>query len=142
MARKAAKQPARPPFAGWQAFGLPAFAAALTPWQDKLTSAELIPAYYQREISIVAGVIGVLACFAIWRLGRRLKRRTLARFCLTSLAAFIAAVAACLWLDATVDVTFFPEGGTVVLLQWGWQLLYIAVFTAFSATIATALLLK
>ena len=141
MARKPAK-PARAPFADWAAFGLPAFASALAPWQDKLTSAELIPAYYQPQIGIVASVVGVLICFCLWLACRRLKRRTLVRLCLGALACFVVAIAACLWLDTAVDVYWFPDDGALAALQLGWQLLYVLVFAAFSATVATALLLK
>lgn len=137
-----ARKPARAPFADWAAFGLPAFAAALAPWQDRLTSAELVPAYYQPQIGIVASLVGVLVCLCLWLACRRLKRRALVGLCLFSLLAFVAAVAGCLWLDAVVDIHWFPEGGALAALQFGWQLLYVAVFAAFSATVATALLLK
>ena len=130
------------PFADWASLGLPAFAAALAPWQDKLTSAELIPSYYQPQVGIVASVVGVLVCFCLWLVCRRFKRRTLVRLCLASLAGFIAAIAFCLWLDAAVDVYWFPEGGALAALRLGWQLLYVAVFAAFSTAVATALLLK
>lgn len=137
-----ARKPARAPFADWAVFGLPAFAAALAPWQDKLTSAALIPAYYQPQISIVASLVGVLVCFCLWLLCRKLRRRALARLCVSSLLLFLAAVAGCLWLDAVVDIHWFPEGGALAALQLGWQLLYVALFAAFSAAVATALLLR
>jgi hypothetical protein len=137
-----AKKPRPAPFADWATFGLPAFASALAPWQDKLTSAELIPSFYQPQISILASVVGVLVCFCLWLVCRRLKRRTLVRLCLASLAAFVAAIVGCLWLNAVVDVTWFPEGGALTAMRLGWQLLYIAVFAAFSSAVAAALLLK
>ena len=135
-------KPAAAPFADWASFGLPAFAAALAPWQDKLTSAELIPSYYQPQIGIVASVAGVLVCFCLWLVCRRLKRRTLVRLCLASLAGFLMAIAACLWLDSALDVTWFPDGGALAAVRLGWQLLYVALFAAFSAAIATALRLR
>lgn len=130
------------PFADWATFGLPAFAAALAPWQDKLTSAELIPPYYQPQIGVIASVASVLICFCLWLACRRLKRRTLVRLCLASLAGFVASIAACLWLDGTVDIYWFPESASLAALQLGWQLLYLAVFAFFSASVATALLLR
>ncbi|HMG48131.1 MAG TPA: hypothetical protein VK614_11800 [Allosphingosinicella sp.] len=139
MARKPAPSA---PFADWASLGLPAFAAALAPWQDKLTSAELIPAYYQPRISILASVLGVLVCFCLWLVCKRLKRRRLIILCLSSLAVFIAAILGCLWLNAAVDVDWFPEGGALAALRLGWQLLYLAVFASFSSAVATALLLR
>ena len=136
------KKPPNAPFSDWAAFGLPAFAAALGPWQDKLTSAELIPAYYQPQISIVASVVGVLTCFCLWLACRRLRRRALVWLCLLSLAGFVAMVVGCLWLNAVVDVEWFPEGSSLVALRLGWQLLYVALFASMSAAIATALRLK
>jgi hypothetical protein len=130
------------PFAGWATFGLPAFASALAPWQDKLTSAELIPSFYQPQISVIASLVGVLTCFCLWLACNKLKRRALVRLCLSSLLAFVAAIAGCLWLNAIVDIHWFPEGGALAALQLGWQLLYVAVFALFSVTVAIALLLK
>ncbi len=137
-----AKKPASGPFADWATFGLPAFASALAPWQDKLTSAELIPDYYQPRISILASVVGVLVCFCLWLTCRGLKRRQRIGLCLSSLIVFMLAIVGCLWLNAVVDVDWFPEGGALVALRLGWQLLYIAVFASFSSSVATALLLK
>lgn len=137
-----AKKPASGPFADWATFGLPAFAAALAPWQDKLTSAELIPDYYQPRISILASVVGVLACFCLWLTARRQKRRRLIGLCLSSLTLFMLGIIGCLWLNAIVDVAWFPEGGALAALGLGWQLLYIAIFASFSSSVATALLLK
>jgi hypothetical protein len=130
------------PFADWATLGLPAFAAALAPWQDKLTSAALIPAYYQPRISIIASLVGVLVCFCLWLTCRKLKGRSLVRLCLSSLFAFVAAITGCLALNAMVDITWFPEDSALVALQLGWQLLYVTVFATFSAAVAAGLLLK
>ncbi|HEX8366528.1 MAG TPA: hypothetical protein VF603_14700 [Allosphingosinicella sp.] len=138
MARR--QKPA--PFSDWAAIGLPAFAAALAPWQDKLTSAELIPEYYQPSISIAASVVGVLVCFCFWLAFARMKRRTLVRLCLASVALFVLSLAACLWFVAALDVYWFPEEGWVPVVRLAWQLLYVALFASFSSAVATALRLR
>jgi hypothetical protein len=130
------------PFAGWTEFGLPAFASALAPWQDKLTGAELIPGWYQPRIEIIASLVGVLVCYVLWLACRALKRRVLIRLCIASLMVFVSAIAACLWLNAVIDVTWFPEGDALASLRLSWQLLYVVVFAGFSATVALALRLR
>jgi hypothetical protein len=130
------------PLRGWATFGLPAFAAALAPWQDKITRAELIPIWYQPRLGLIASVLGPLVCFCLWLTCDRLKRRALIRLCLGSLAAFVAALLACLWLDAVVDISWFPDLGTQPLLSLAWQLLYLLAFAAFASAIVTGLLLR
>jgi hypothetical protein len=87
-------------------------------------------------------VLGPLVCFCLWLTCDRLKRRALVRLCLGSLAAFVAALLACLWLDAVVDITWFPELGLQPLLSFAWQLLYLLAFAAFASAIVTGLLLR
>ena len=132
----------RNPVGAWKTFGLPAFATILAPWQDKLTRAELIPLWYQPQVSYIASVLGPLVCFCLYMTCDRLKRRTLARLCLASLATFVVAVAACLWLDSAVDVTWFPHAGWQPLVSLAWRLLYLSIFAAFAAAIVTGLLLR
>ena len=137
-----ARPPARDPLRDWATFGLPAFAAALAPWQDKLTQAELIPTWYQPTLGIIASVLGPLICFCLWLTCDRLKRRTLVRLCLASLFAFVAANFACLWLYAAVDITWFPDPATQPALRLAWQFLYLLIFAAFASAIVTGLLLR
>jgi hypothetical protein len=137
-----ARSKERAPFADWAAVGLPAFAAALAPWQDKLTSAELIEDFYQPSISIAASVVSVLVCFCFWLAFARTRRRTLVRLCLASVALFLLALAGCLWFVAAFGVYWVPEEGWMLVARLAWQLLYVALFASFSSAVATALLLR
>ena len=137
-----ARAPARNPLRDWATFGLPAFAAALAPWQDKLTQAELIPMWYQPRLGIIASVLGPLICFCLWLTCGRLKRRALIRLCLGSLFVFVAAIFACLWLYAVVDISWVPAPAAQPALALAWQFLYLLTFAAFASAIVTGLLLR
>jgi hypothetical protein len=139
MARRA--RPRRDPLAGWKTFGLPAFASALAPWQDKLTQAALIPDYYQPQANTLASLIGPLVCFCLWLTCDRLSRRALVRLCLGALALLALGLAGCLALLATLDVTWFPGEATLAILHVAWPLLYLGLFAALAAAIVAGLLL-
>ena len=132
----------RDPLRDWATFGLPAFAAALAPWQDKLTQAELIPMVYQPRIGLIASVLGPLICFCLWLTCDRLRRRALVRLCLASLAAFLVAIFACLWLDAAFEITWFPSLAVQSAVILAWQFLYLLIFAAFASAIVSGLLLR
>jgi hypothetical protein len=139
MARK--EKPRRDPFAGWKTFGLPAFASALAPWQEKLTQAALIPEWYQPQANSLASLIGPLVCFCLWLTCDRLSRRALVRLCLGALVLLVAGLGGCLALLATLDITWFPEQAGLAVIQVGWPLLYLGLFAALAAAIVTGLLL-
>jgi hypothetical protein len=139
MARKAA--PRRDPLAGWKTFGLPAFASALAPWQEKLTQAALIPEYYQPQANGLASLVGPLVCFCLWLTCDRLSRRALIRLCFAALALLAAGLASCLALLTTLDVIWFPDRAALAAIQVGWPLLYLGLFAALAAAIVTGLLL-
>lgn len=139
MARKG--KPRRDPFEGWKTFGLPAFASALAPWQDKLTQAALIPEWYQPQATGLATLIGPLVCFCLWMTCDRLSRRALVRLCLGALALLASGLAGCLALLATLDVVWFPGEAGVAFIQIAWPLLYVGLFAALAAAIVTGLLL-
>ena len=138
----AGKRAESSPFQDWAAFGLTAFGAALAPWQDKLTSAELIPEYYQPRISIIASVAGVLVCYCIFYVLKRTSRRKLIRSCVASLVLFVLAVVGCFTLDATVGLLWFPEGFAFVAVRVGWQFLFVLLFVLFSTAVASAMRLR
>ena len=129
------------PFRGWRNFGLPAFAAALAPWQDKLTQAALAPAYYQPNVSIVASLVATLACFVIWIAARRASHRFQTGLALLGLSAFVLGVFLCLFLTFTVDVVWYPAPMTQVILRFGWAALYIVTFASFGVAMVGGLLL-
>lgn len=134
-------KPRRDPLAGWKTFGLPAFASALAPWQNKLTEAALIPEWYQPQANGLASLIGPLVCFCLWLTCDRLTRRALVRICLGALALLGAGLAGCLALLATLDIVWFPGETALALIQVGWPLLYLALFAALAAAIVAGLLL-
>jgi hypothetical protein len=139
MARKA--KPRRDPLAGWKTFGLPAFAAALAPWQDKLTQAALIPEWYQPQANTLASLVGPLVCFCLWLTCQKLSRRVLVRLCLGALGLLAVGLAGCLGLLATLDMVWFPGETALAFIQIGWPLLYLGLFAALAAAIVTGLLL-
>jgi hypothetical protein len=139
MARKA--KPSRDPLAGWKTFGLPAFASALAPWQEKLTQAALIPEWYQPQANGLASLIGPLVCFCLWLTCDRLSRRALVRLCFAALALLGAGLAGCLALLATLDNIWFPGEVALVVIQVAWPLLYLGLFAALAAAIVAGLLL-
>lgn len=134
---------ARPPhpFRGWRNFGLPAFAAALAPWQDKLTQAALVPAYYQPNVSITASLVAPLLCFVIWIAARRASHRFQIGLALSSLSIFVLGVFLCLFLTFAVDVVWYPGPLTQVVLRFGWVALYIVTFASFGVAMVGGLLL-
>ena len=139
MARRA--KPRRDPLAGWKTFGLPAFASALAPWQDKLTQAALIPDWYQPQANTLASLVGPLVCFSLWLTCDRLSRRILVRLCLGALVLLTAGLGGCLALLATLDIVWFPDQAALAAIQVGWPLLYLGLFAALAAAIVAGLLL-
>jgi hypothetical protein len=129
------------PFRGWRHFGLPAFAAALAPWQDRLTKAALAPAYYQPNVSITASLVATLLCFVIWIAARRASPRFQTVLALSSLSTFVLGVFLCLLLTFTVDVVWFPTPMTQVILRFGWVALYIVTFASFGVAMVGGMLL-
>jgi hypothetical protein len=129
------------PLAGWQVFGLPAFATALAPWYNKLVDAALIPEWYEPPLKIVATILGPFICFLLWLTCSRLGHRRLVRLAYGSLILFLVALAACLGLMFTVDVVWFPGETMQLALRLIWPAAYLTVFAAFSAGIVSGLLL-
>ena len=128
-------------FDNWSAWGLPAFASALAPWQDKISRASLIPEWYQPNISIVASVVAPLVCFSAFYILNRtgaVRLRLLAR---TSLGAFLAAIFLCLALYFSIDNIWFPAQATQVILLIVWSILYLSIFLLFGIAMVSAMLL-
>ncbi|MBC9030765.1 hypothetical protein IAG41_00015 [Sphingomonas sp. JC676] len=129
------------PFAKWQIFGLPAFASALAPWYGKLIDASLIPEWYTPSLNIVASVLGPLVCFILWLTCANSSRHRVIGTAFLSLATFVLSIAACLVLTFTVDIFWYPDERSEMILRLLWPLAYLMIFVAFSSTVVSGLLL-
>ncbi len=127
-----------PPFRSWHKYGLPAFAAALAPWQDKFTKAQLIAEAFQAHVSTISCVVSPFLCFLTWAICRRLGHRSHMLVAVLGALAFIAGIGLNLWLYEAVDSTYFPEDQSA--FHFEWQALYVATFAAFGIAMVGGML--
>lgn len=132
----------RDPLASWTKFGLPAFATALMPWQDKITEADLISDWYKPQITSIASLIGPLVCFCLWLSCDRISRRSLIKLCFSFLAILLSGLFGCLALIIVVDVYWFPSEIQGAIIKVTWPVLYLVLFAALAGTIVSGLLLQ
>ncbi len=137
---KRAKAPSASPFRNWRAVGLPAFAAALAPWQDKITQASLISEWFKPNVTIIASVVSPLCCFVIWSVGRSWGSSGARRLALAGLLVFLVTTAGCLTLMNTLDTVWFPGPDTMILVRVAWAVTYLTSCAAFGIAMVGGLL--
>jgi hypothetical protein len=129
------------PLKGWVKNGLPAFASAMAPWQDKLTQAHLISDWFQPQLDIVSAVLAPVASFTFWYLVRGLAFSTKWRLTLYSSIAFFVGIVSCVLLINLVDRVWFPPVYVIGPLRVTWLLLYILGCCSLGTTLAGGMLL-
>ena len=137
---KARKAAVTAPFRHWRTVGLPAFAAALAPWQDKITQASLITDWFKPNVTIIASVVSPLCCFVIWAVGRSWGPRGARRLALGALLVFLLTVAGCLTLMNTLDTVWFPGPETMILIRVAWAVTYVTSCASFGVAMVGGLL--
>jgi hypothetical protein len=125
----------------WHKWGLPAFAAAISPWQDKLTKVSLISDYFQPGVNVAASIVSPLFCLVTFAALHTAKRPRQQRLCVRFLAGFVLTLAFCFALHFTMGVTLFPPPTVHMFLWILWVIMYLSIFaflgmTAVSATLA------
>lgn len=116
----------------WKVWGLPAFAAVLLPWQEKITEVSLVSEYFQPGLNVAASVIGPLVALV-----------TFASFCARSRAAkltaskvgmivFIGAMLVCLALIHTLGLVAAPAPLIQISIWVIWSAIYLSIFAAFA----------
>jgi hypothetical protein len=128
-------------FDNWNAWGLPAFASALAPWQDKISNASLISDWYQPNISITASVVAPLVCFSAFYVLKKTGSVRLGRLTKASLGAFLTAILFCLILYYTLDNIWYPGPEIQVIIRIVWSVLYLGIFIFFGIAMVGAMLL-
>jgi hypothetical protein len=129
-------------FKRWHKWGLPAFAVAIGPWQDKLTKISLISNWFQPGVNVAASVVGPLFCLVTFASLHSASRARQQRLCVFFLIGFVASLTLCFALHFTMGVTIFPSP-TMQMYVWVlWVTGYLGIFallgmTAVSATLAT-----
>jgi hypothetical protein len=122
--------------------GLPAFASLFAPWQDKVTSVNLISNWFQPSANLTASIVGPLSCFVTYAILANWSRKDKSLFAIWSFVVFVLSLIVCFIFKVAVENLGQPP----VLLSeilWGlWFLLYIVVFIALgSCMLATFRLL-
>ena len=128
-------------FKRWHKWGLPAFATAISPWQDKLTKVSLISAYFQPGVNVAASIVSPLFCLVTFAALHNVKRARQQRLCVRFLAGFVLTLAFCFALHFTMGVIYFPPPTAHMFLWVLWVIVYLGIFaflgmTAVSATLA------
>jgi hypothetical protein len=124
-----------PAFFHWEIWGLPAFAAALAPWHDKIIKATLIPEWYQPSLNITASAISPLICFATYYVLDGSGTAKLRFVMKLSLISLISSILVCLALMYAIDVWWFPEPGVQIALRVFWSALYLNIFATFGVAL-------
>lgn len=127
-------------FSKWSKWGLPAFAAALSPWQDKITHTSLISDWFQPEINTVASIVGPLVCLVAFGALHKASRRRQQRLSIICMLAFFACLIICLFLRYTLGVIWFPPPYAQMVIWGAWATIYLALFALFGLTIVAATL--
>lgn len=119
---------------------LTGFAALVAPWQDQISSIDLISAYYQPTVQVVAALSGVLiGTAALSAYQRHAKQRNRDRL-LRSTMLLVVVLAVCLTLSFTVGSVWQPAETGTIALRVLWPLLYVLLNSALAVCIALTLL--
>lgn len=120
---------------------LVAFSSLVTPWQDKITSLELISPYYQPRVAMVASILAIFVGVTLLAIYEKVSRRRKNRALFGSAALFFVTMIACLLLSLTVDVTWTPDASNVGRLGMIWVVVYILVSISAAACIGLLVLI-
>jgi len=127
----------------WRHVGLPAFAAILLPWQNKLTEMSLVSDWFQPALNIGASIIGPLSCYVGYAVLARQSRKDRRRVMLASFCMFIACVILCFVIKMTIGILFFPDPTIQVAIWIAEICIYLLVFLTFAVCmVSTGLLLQ
>jgi len=123
----------------WAVLGLPAIASILAPWQNKITSMELISDYFQPNASIAASVLGPLTCFVAYAVYVRRPIYKEQHVAIISCVACFLFVFIC-WTIKNNDGQIVLTGLAQALFRIAWQLCYILIFVSFGISAIIAFL--
>lgn len=119
---------------------LTGFAALLAPWQDQLSSIDLISAYYQPTVQIVAALCGVLiGTAALSAYKRHAKQKNRDRL-LKNTVVFAVVLIVCLTLTFTVGSVWQPAETGTIALRVLWPILYVTLNASLAVCVALSLL--
>lgn len=119
---------------------LTGFAALLAPWQDQVTSIELISQYFQPQISVAAAILGAFLGIAFLAYFKSQSKARISRKLLISACIFVACVIFCLGLHSTVDSIWFPDQTMTAVLRVVWPAIYICTNLALATSVAFIIL--
>jgi len=119
---------------------LTGFAAIVAPWQEKLSTIELISPFYKPDIQIAAVVCGVLAGTISLIVWRDIGIKTIQKKLMVSGLAFFTILLSCLGLSYSVGILFEPGQVGTVAIRFGWPMLYLSLHITLATCVALIIL--
>jgi hypothetical protein len=119
-------------------FALATVPGALAPWQDKITSVELVSAYYQPNIAIVASILSVFSGIFMLAASERAPHVARVRRLGWSTGVLLMSVIACYFFHITIDKTWVPPGEYIWLIKLIWLGAYLLAMIALGAVVAVS----
>jgi hypothetical protein len=112
----------------WNGLGVPVFASLFAPWQDKVTSINLISDWFQPSANVAASIVGPLSCFLTYTFLKDWSKSSKKSFAVLSFVLFLLSLIICFIFKVTIEnVNQLP----VMLSEsvWGfWFFLYLIIF--------------
>ena len=115
------------------------FAGIIVPWQDKISSIELISSFYKPHIQIAASIYGALAgttALILWRKSGILRLQK--RLFIFGII-FVISLMVCMALSYSVGILFEPDREIAITLRFFWPALYIVVNASFAICVSLIL---
>lgn len=126
----------------WKEWVPPLAAGTLIPWQDKLTSLEVLPNYYQPSAGIAATFLAGLSVLATYALSYRTAKANLKRYLRGALVVLVLCIAGIGILSATLGETWHPIGGTMIAARSFWVAAYIIGAISIAQVVLLSLLIR
>lgn len=127
------------PVSGIGKVALSAIPSALAPWQDKVTSVELVSAYHQPNVAIVASILSVFAGVYALAAASKLSHQSKVGWLGIATVIFVTGVISCFFFQITVDKLWAPPTEILWLVKFLWLGAYFLAMMALGVIIAISM---
>ena len=120
---------------------IPVTTGALFPWQDKLSTIELISGYYQPWTNFLVTVlspIGALAGYALLNDGDRSRIR---RWLVWAIVLSVICLVVTVLLNFTLGRSWYPTGSAMYAARLAWWFGYVGTFIFLTQVVLCAVML-
>jgi hypothetical protein len=127
-------------FDKWKSCGLPAFAAIIAPWQNKLTEIALISEWFQPGLNTLASLLGPLACLLAFSFLKPRSRAKRVSFSLRAAIVFLISLFICFSFNFSIGTLWIPTPREQFAIWIVWIAAYLTLFVTLALCIVGATL--